>query len=288
MSTTVDANTEEQLRDRGYAVVENAFDADEVAQFRAEADWLLELLVNSSIANDRESGRLDVVEHEDGSQAVRKVQPVNDLSLPIADLSRDDRIVDPISTVMDDSPRLMEEKLNYKQPLPEPVDAIDGSLPNDSFPVHSDWAYYRTQDYPQSTMSAAVAFDDLTAERGTMRFWPDTNDEFVEHQPADTGGLEVPPEHVDPDDAELVEAPAGSLLLFDSLVWHDSSPNRTDHPRRLMIYSYYPAAAGEERGLVEDERNGPIRRRESPYEWAYQRAKDAGEFADVFTAPDGA
>jgi ectoine hydroxylase-related dioxygenase (phytanoyl-CoA dioxygenase family) len=131
-----------------------------------------------------------------------------------------------------------------------------------------------------------VAIDDLTAANGTMRFWPGTNDEFVEHVSTDQG-IEVPPESVDESDAELVEAPAGSLLLFDSLVWHDSSPNDTDGPRRLMIYSYYPAGPGQERGIVEDERNAPARRREPPYEWEYQRLKDAGAFEDRFEAPRG-
>jgi hypothetical protein len=54
-----------------------------------------------------------------------------------------------------------------------------------------------------------------------------------------------------------------------------------------MIYSYYPAGPGQERGIVEDERNAPARRREPPYEWEYQRLKDAGAFEDRFEAPRG-
>jgi hypothetical protein len=50
-----------------------------------------------------------------------------------------------------------------------------------------------------------------------------------------------------------------------------------------MIYSHYPAGDGE--GLITDERNGPTRLRESPYEWEYQRRKEAGEFEDRFEAP---
>jgi ectoine hydroxylase-related dioxygenase (phytanoyl-CoA dioxygenase family) len=285
MSTQIGEDTTDRVRDQGYAVVEDAFENDEVQRFRDEADRILELLINSSMANDRTSGRLDVVADGDGNQSIRKVQPINDLSLAFADLSRDDRIVDPIETIMDDSARLMEEKLNYKQPLPNPVSELDTSRPSGSFPVHSDWAYYKNQDYPRETMSAAIALDDLTPENGTMRFWPGTNGDFIEHGPADEGGLEVPPEQVDEEAAEVVEAPAGSLLLFDSIVWHDSSPNNTNSPRRLMIYSYYPAEAGQERGIVEDERNAPTRRRESPYEWEYQRLKNDGVFEDQFEAP---
>jgi ectoine hydroxylase-related dioxygenase (phytanoyl-CoA dioxygenase family) len=285
MSVELTDRDVERFRERGYLVIESAFDEREVAEMRADADWMLELLVNSSLANDRTSGRLAVVESEDGSQTVKKVQPVNDLSQTFSEVARDDRLLEPIRAYTDDEPRLMEEKLNYKQPLHRRVEGLDTNRPSDAWPVHSDWAYFRAQDYPQDVVSSAVALDDLTAENGTMRFWPGTNDEFVEHERTDNG-LEVPPDRVEARESELIEAPAGSLILFDSLVWHGSSPNRTDGPRRLMIYSHYPASAGTERGIVEDERNAPARRRESPYEWAYQRKKDAGEFDDRFEAPD--
>jgi ectoine hydroxylase-related dioxygenase (phytanoyl-CoA dioxygenase family) len=273
----------EAVRTKGYAVVEDAFDSDEIARMQADADRILELIVNSSIANERSSGRLDLV--DDGErQMVRKIQPIDDLSLAFTELSRDERLTEPMRAVMDDEPRLMEEKLNYKQPLPDRIPALEGQRPTTSFPVHSDWAYYRNQDYPRTTTSAAIAIDDLSAENGTIRFWPGTNDEFVEHERTDNG-LEVPPDRVDESEADVIEADAGSLIVFDSMVWHDSSPNDTDEPRRLMIYSHYPAGAGQERGIVEDERNAPTRRNESPYEWEYQRQKDAGSFEDVFEAP---
>ncbi|MEF8851084.1 MAG: phytanoyl-CoA dioxygenase family protein [Haloarculaceae archaeon] len=274
-----------EIERKGCVVIENAFDETEVERMRAAADRILELMVNSSLANDRTSGRLALVEDEFGDQTVKKVQPVNDLSLVFTEIARDERLMEPVREFMDDDPRLMEEKLNYKQPLGEAIEGLDTNRPSEAWPVHSDWAYFRAQDYPQDVVSSAVALDDLTAENGTMRFWPGTNDEFVEHERTDNG-LEVPPEHVDESDAELLAAPAGSLVLFDSVVWHDSSPNVTGDPRRLMIYSHYPASAGQEHGIVEDERNAPTRRRESPYEWRYQELKDEGEFEDRFEAPD--
>ena len=284
MSAEITDEQIETFREQGYLVVENAFDESEVEQMRAAADHLLELLVNSSLANDRTSGRLTLVEDESGDQLVKKVQPVNDLSMTFSDLATDDRIVDLARGYMEDEPRLMEEKLNYKQPLPRPVADLETRVPSEAWPVHSDWAYFRADDYPQNVVSSAVALDDVTAENGAMRFWPGTNDEFVEHEPTDNG-LEVPPERVDEDAAELVEAPAGSLVVFDSLVWHDSSPNVTDDPRRLLILSHYPAGIGEERGIKPDQRNGPARLNESPYEWRYQELKEAGEFEDSFEAP---
>lgn len=274
-----------EMERKGYVIIEDAFDEAEVERMREAADRILELIINSSIANDRTSGRLALAEDKSGDQMVKKVQPINDLSLTFTELARDDRLIEPMQAFMDDNPRLMEEKLNYKQPLPEAIDGLDTNRPSEAWPVHSDWAYFRAQDYPQDVVSSAIALDDLTEENGTMRLWPGTSDEFVEHERTDNG-LEVPPDRVDEDDAELLEVPAGSLVLFDSVVWHDSSPNLTDHPRRLMLYSHYPGSAGQEHGIVEDERNAPTRRRESPYERRYQELKDRGEFEDQFAAPD--
>jgi hypothetical protein len=52
-----------------------------------------------------------------------------------------------------------------------------------------------------------------------------------------------------------------------------------------MLYSHFPEAEGEDAGIAFDERNGPTRLRESPWEWEYQRKKDRGEYADRFEAP---
>jgi len=273
-----------EIEERGYTVIENAFDRDEVVEMRTAADRILELIVNSSLANDRTSGRLALVEDESGGQMVKKIQPVNDLSLTFSEISRDERLIEPMREFMGDEPRLMEEKLNYKQPLPSPIEGLDTNRPTDAWPPHSDWAYFRAQDYPQTVVSSAIALDDLTEANGTMRFWPDSNDEYIEHERFDNG-LGVPEEHVDRDESELIEAPAGSLILFDSLVWHESAANTTEAPRRLMIYSHFPGSAAQEFGIVEDERNGATRRNESPYEWRYQELKDRNEFADRFEAP---
>jgi len=282
MATTVTDDHVDELRERGYTVVEGAFE-DDLGALRQAADDILELVVNSSLANDRTSGRLALVEDEDG-QMVKKVQPVADLSRTVSGIGTDERLLEPMRQFMSEEPRLMEEKLNYKQPLPERIEGLETNRPSEAWPVHADWAYFRAQDYPQDVVSSAVVLDDLTAANGTMRLWPGTNDGFVEHERTDNG-LEVPPERVAEEEADLLEAPAGSLVLFDSLVWHDSSPNDTDEPRRLLIYSHYPGETGAERGITEDERNGPTRRRESPYEWEYVRMRERGEFEDRFEAP---
>jgi ectoine hydroxylase-related dioxygenase (phytanoyl-CoA dioxygenase family) len=284
MSTPVTEEHVEQYRENGYVVVEDAFSETEVERMRSEADRVLELLVNSSLAHDRKSGRLDIVADDDGEQMVRKVQPVDDLSMTFTGVEADERIQEMLRALMDDEPELMEEKLNYKQPLPEPT-PLDADRASSAFPVHNDWAYYKAQDYPEGIVSTAVLLDDFTPDNGPLHVWPGTHGEHVEHEHVEGLGLQVPADEMEGHgDGEDLLCEAGSVLFFSSLLVHSSRPNTSGDPRRLMIYSHYPASEGED--VEFDERNGPARFHESPYEWEYQRLKETGEFEDQFEAPD--
>ena len=88
------------------------------------------------------------------------------------------------------------------------------------------------------------------------------------------------------DDSDRVDvlAPAGSVLLFHSMLLHDSKPNTTDLPRRLMIYSHYPASAQME----EDVRNRGGRVAGQRLEAAYRAMVESGEYEDEFHAPRAA
>ena len=271
----------ERFNRDGYIAIENAFNPDEVAKMQGEADAILELIVNSSLGLKRKSGRLDILQKENGDQVVRKIQPINDLSLYLAEISNDERFRGPMRTIRGDEPILMEEKLNYKEPLPEPLSGFDfGPRTNDRFPIHSDWAYYKAQNYPQSIISSAIVLDDCTEDSGPLHIWPGTHKEDLPHNKVEIG-LEVQPRLIDPEGGIDLLVPAGTVMIFSSLLIHNSRPNVSGKPRRLMIYSHYPKAAD----MGADVRNGPARLRESPYEWEYIRKRDRGELKDVFTAP---
>jgi hypothetical protein len=276
-----DSELIEKYNRDGYIAIENAFNPEEVGRMQQEADAILELIVNASIGLGRKSGRLDVLQKENGDQIVRKIQPINDLSLYLAQISNDERFLGPMRTVMGDEPILMEEKLNYKEPLPDPVSGFDvGPRPSDRFPIHSDWAYYQAQNYPKSVLSSAIALDDCTEDSGPLHIWPGTHKEHLPHDKVEIG-LEVQPGLIDADGGIDMLVPAGTVMIFSSLLIHNSRPNLSGKPRRLMIYSHYPKAA--DMGI--DVRNGPSRLRESPYEWEYIRKRDRGEITDTFKAP---
>ena len=267
------------FQEHGYVAMERVFSDDEVQRMRKEADDILELILNSSNSLERQSGRLDLVRNEAGF-LVRKIQPINDLSLYLSQISADSRLLDPMRALMNEEPILMEEKLNYKQPLPGLSFGFETKpRGTDRFPVHNDWAYYRAQNYPQGIISSAITLDDCPAESGPIRIWPGTHKSHLEHESVDIG-LQVQPGLVDFEGGEDLLLPAGSVAFFSSLLVHNSRPNTSGKPRRMMIYSHYPASAK----MGVDVRNGPTRLREAPYEWEYTRMKLRGEGRDVFSA----
>ena len=269
----------QHFQEHGYVAMERVFSEEEVQRMRKEADEILELILNSSNSLERQSGRLDLVRNEAGF-LVRKIQPINDLSLYLSQISADSRLLDPMRALMNEEPILMEEKLNYKQPLPCLSFGFE-TKPRDTdrFPVHNDWAYYRAQNYPQGIISSAITLDDCPAESGPIRVWPGTHKSHLEHESVDIG-LQVQPGLVDFEGGEDLLLPAGSVAFFSSLLVHNSRPNISEKPRRMMIYSHYPASAK----MGVDVRNGPTRLREAPYEWEYTRMKLRGEGRDVFSA----
>ena len=77
---------------------------------RGEADRILELVINSSLTLARTSGRLDLTQDEAGRQMVRKIQPINDLSLCLSEVAADERVLGPMRQLMGDEPVLMERE----------------------------------------------------------------------------------------------------------------------------------------------------------------------------------
>lgn len=265
-------------RTNGYLVIPEVFNADEVAHMQLDAQFILELIINSSLCNQRQSRRLDIRKRSNGGMVVRKIQPINDLSLELTKVSQDQRLLGPMAELMGDEPILMEEKLNYKQPIQELAD-FRVPIDDDRFPVHNDWAYYLYNGYPDDIISSAITIDACHQGNGTLKVFPGTHQNHIEHKRV-RNGLEVPKGSVNLSSGIYLDAPAGSVMFFHAKLVHTSDPNPTNQPRRVMIYSHYPKQA--DMGI--DIRNGPTRLRESPWEWEYRRQKDAGEFEDQFKA----
>jgi ectoine hydroxylase-related dioxygenase (phytanoyl-CoA dioxygenase family) len=76
-------------------------------------------------------------------------------------------------------------------------------------------------------LNAIVALDDLTAENGAT--WLMNRGQFYDVEPTEELFAGV---------AKQVIAPAGSVILFDSRVWHRAGLNRSGGPRRIVTPMY--------------------------------------------------
>lgn len=274
----------EQFNSDGYLVIPAMFSEQELAILRAEADRIMHLVVNCMLALDANHPRTNVRVWPDNTMTVRKVQPVNDLSPAIAALSVDERLIGPMRQLMGDEPLLMEEKLNYKQRIRLPPDAALGNVVDtvvdDHFPLHHDWGYYAREGYPENTFSSAIAIDDC-AGRGPIKVIPGTHtlDPPLKNPDPAAGDGEVIEGLYDPDDRVVIDAEAGSVMLFHAKLLHDSEPNTSGQPRRMMIYSHYPASHGGD----PDRRNRGTRQRAQLMEQAYADLAAAGTYTDQFS-----
>jgi ectoine hydroxylase len=174
-------------------------------------------------------------EWREGSREIRLIEPVTHLDARIAAATRDRRIVEPMCAALRVAAvGLFTSKLNLKRPR-------EGS----EFPYHQDFPYWyvRVEDAARDIVTAMLFLDDTRISNGALRVLPGSH----LHGPAPrrTDGAGDPsladPAQLDVRGETAVEVPAGSMLMFGSLLVHRSSPNESGAQRRALLFSYQPA-----------------------------------------------
>lgn len=276
----------EQFDTDGYVLVPAVFSPTEIQRMKEAADQVLDLCINSTLALREHNARLDV-RNRAGKLNVRKVQPVNDASEYLEKVSCDERLLGPMRQLMlGHEPILMEEKLNYKQLIKQTIDFepfnTGGRTPEDFFPLHHDWGYYRREGYPKSIISSALTIDDSDLDNGPLRVVPGSHKKdfpTIDPDPASNNGRVDESLFGESERMPLV-APAGSVLFFHSMLLHDSVENHSGRPRRIMIYSHYPSSHQAE----EDKRNSAVRDKAREQERRYNEMLDSKRFVNQFCA----
>jgi phytanoyl-CoA hydroxylase len=219
--TTVTSDEARQFDEKGFFVLEGAFDADELARLEAEIepgesrvrDFLKQL----------PDGRLSVAGVDTQTVAPHLVTQSPYLHAfcgqrLLAGLCRD--LVGP-------DVRLYWEQAVYKQP-------------HSAEPVlwHQDNGY--TYVEPQAYLTCWIAITDATPENGCVRVLPGVHRRgTLRHQNTPIGF------ECFGDEAASVLAPvsAGSIVVFSSLTPHHTGLNLTDEVRKAYIVQYAPDGA---------------------------------------------
>jgi phytanoyl-CoA hydroxylase len=247
----------------GYLLLPGVFSSAETEEMRAEVTAMAALTMGATAHHGWSSGRAGLGLNERGETVLLKLQPYLEMSLLLQRMAADPRVVGPLAQIMGDEPVLMPEKskINYKQVVDAPVasnaevakavresaGAGNGDV-NEApagdfgrFPIHNDYAYYRSQRCPASALTSCIVLDDCTPANGPLRIWSGSHRTHLEHEPHRLGFQVKEGQGVDFGAGADVLAEAGSFLIFSVKTLHNSQPNTTPLPRRLVIFAHAPA-----------------------------------------------
>lgn len=212
VAARIDPPAKPDWESKGWTLISGFLDQDELELLRAEADrlWADQTLFGVRGAVPNSATRSD------------RLDPVIDLSLPVAALASDPRLMAEVDGVLGGAAQLMKDKFIAKPP------GAGG------YATHQDGAYWPGMGFDTSRFLTAVVFlDDATAANGA-----------IECAAGHHHGLLTDPGIVaDPNETQLgefatIEARAGDLLLLHALTPHRSGPNRSSEMRRALLYTY--------------------------------------------------
>jgi ectoine hydroxylase len=173
-------------------------------------------------------------EHRPGSQTIRVIEPFHHLEPDFDRLIDDPRLVEPMRDLVGcERIALFTDKLNLKRPR-------EGS----PFRWHQDSPYWvQATRHIDRLPNVMLALDDATERNGCLRVIAGSHRRGL--LPGSRGPERLAPLFTDPSCFDVSRAvaaqmPAGSLLFFSPHTVHGSAPNRSDEPRRALLFTYQP------------------------------------------------
>jgi 2-aminoethylphosphonate dioxygenase len=221
---------------RGYAVRRGVLDAPDVVALAAECDRLHARYLAGGDPSDLRV----VTRPSDGGAAIPdRIDPVSDVSPAIAELVHDPRVIALAAAALGEDAVPFKDKLIYKRPGTH------------GYTAHQDFTFWQEVPAPpEALVTILVAVDPAGPSNGGLSLYPGCHHE---HHVKDVdmrdwlkpGGGLTPPEAiagVAPDTPELA---AGDMIVFGTLVPHESGPNRSDRSRCTIFLSYSAASYGD-------------------------------------------
>ena len=243
-SFRLDARERAALDRDGYLCRENVFAKSELVEIADACEALIARLLEEQRKPKVEAGAY-VFEHlqsletavkweKDHRDVVLGIEPFAHLSKPLDDWAHDPRFFDPMKDLLaTDDIMLFTEKLNVKRGL------VGGPIV-----LHQDYPYWVGVAENAAQVGTAIVFlDDSTIENGCLEVVPGSHrdGEGKRKTIEGFGANEMDQNQYDASKLVPLEAPAGSVVYFGSLLVHASAPNKTPSDRRALLYSYQPA-----------------------------------------------
>ena len=226
----------ERFWETGYLVLPGALPVDLLEELRREA----KLATGGARGLEASDPRYDLEDsHRPDAPRVRRLKTPFE-HWPFFDrLMRSDAVLDAVEPLLGPDIRIHNSKLNMKSArFGAPVE------------WHQDWAFYpHTND---TGLALGIYLDDVGEDNGPMMAVPGSHrgPVFDHHSGgAFCGGIDPGQHDVGHERAVQMTGPAGTFTLHHVRAVHGSALNRSNRPRRLLLYSYFAADAWPLMGL---------------------------------------
>jgi ectoine hydroxylase-related dioxygenase (phytanoyl-CoA dioxygenase family) len=220
----------EDIKANGYSIVENVIPADRVDEIRRE---VVEAQRAHHAEAEAELAKIRARGHRVGVEGVALLKQAINATQCFADHLAEDRILGTVEAFFGQFARI------------SCTDCVINHPGNGRGYWHADWPYNATNSthvkapYPDAMMHISSIWM-LT------RFGDDNGGTFVlpgshrfANNPA-TGGMSgIDQDAPHPEERQAI-GPAGSVLLYDSRLWHSVAPNRSEESRVALIVRYAP------------------------------------------------
>ena len=230
MNTVSVSETVAAIKTDGYSIVEGVIPADLVDNVRSEivaAQQAHHEEAEIELAKTRSRG------HRISNPGVANLRQVINATQCFAPYLADDRVLGAAEWFFGDFVRISS------------TDCVINHPGNERGYWHADWPYNATNSthvkapYPDVMMH-------LSSIWMLTPFGSDNGGTFVlqgshrfDNNPA-TGAVEGFDQDAPHPDQRQAEGPAGSVLLYDSRLWHAVAPNRSDEARVALLVRYAP------------------------------------------------
>jgi ectoine hydroxylase-related dioxygenase (phytanoyl-CoA dioxygenase family) len=221
---------------QGYLTAAAIFSPHQLEELRCESDRLVALCYSDLARYEPriqwEKDYLTPGQSKNMERVIRKLEPISDISPIFADFAFHEGVVNPVSTIFGEPIELFEDKLNLK-------------LPNGSpYPWHQDWnCCWRA--HTDQLITCFIYLDDADEQNGCLQVIPRSHigKPMLPFKAGNT--FEIDPAYIDQSKIVPVPLKAGEMIFFDAYLLHYSALNRSNSPRRSLIYTYNPASLGK-------------------------------------------
>ena len=216
----------------GFVIIRNVFHADEMAVLSHESDTLFDRRDLVDTKNIRCRWQEHVLT---GECVFDCFDPVIDIGPVCRYFAYNERILDRLQAIYNDSAYLFKDKLIFKSPGAQ------------GYSLHQDFIGWN--DFPRSFVTVLVAIDAADEENGATEVFPGYHHRGY-LSPLDGQFHELPVSTVDESCGVLLNLAVGDIAIFSGFTPHRSAANHSDRWRRQLYLSYNAGQDGGNRRLA--------------------------------------